>query len=72
MRVLSVRWSDDGDITIDWADEHEMKKEGGEVHSIYVTPQGQSADEQVAYYVKELNQDVDELLGHIRKMLGTR
>lgn len=69
VRLLSVRFSDDGTITIDWSDETMMKREGGTIHSTYFTTAALETDEQVAYWAKEMFQDIDELLGHARKLV---
>lgn len=69
IRILSVRFTDDGNITIDWLDENEMTKVGGQIRSTYVTPTGIAESKEVSYYVTELMQDCDELLGHARKLV---
>lgn len=69
IRILSIRFSDSGEVTIDWVDEAVMKPTGGTIHSSYFTPEAIAKDAQVEYWTKELMQDVDELLGHVRKML---
>lgn len=68
VRLLSVRFADDGTITIDWTDEADMKKEGGTIHSTYITLAGQE-EPQVSYWARELFQDLDELLGHARRLV---
>lgn len=67
IRILSIRFTDDGNVTIDWLDENEMSKHGGTIRSTYVTPTGINESDQVSYWIKELMQDCDELLGHARK-----
>jgi hypothetical protein len=69
VRILSIRFTDDGNITIDWLDENEMSKNGGTIRSTYVTPSGIAESKEVEYYVIELMQDCDELLGHARKLV---
>ncbi len=68
IRILSVRFSDGGETTIDWIDEGASQKGGYEIHSSVITLAGQE-DEQINYWMRELRQDADELLGHTRKML---
>jgi hypothetical protein len=68
IKILSVRFSDDGDVTIDWVDHGASSKDGGTIHSTYITIEGQG-DDQVEYWLKEVRQDVDELLGHARKLV---
>jgi hypothetical protein len=68
IKLLSVRFADDGDVTIDWMDTAQSSKDGGTIHSTYVTMEGQGA-EHVEYWLRELMQDVDELLGHARKLV---
>lgn len=71
-RVQHITISDeDGRIQIDWLDTDEMKPEGGQFHTTYVTMGGREADGQVDYYVKELLGDVDQLLHLVLKMLNS-
>lgn len=69
IRILSVRFSDDGNVTIDWMDENEVTKNGGTIRSTYVTPSGIQGSADVEYWLREFFQDVDELLGHARKVV---
>lgn len=69
IRILSVRFSDDGNVTIDWVDENEMDKNGGTIRSTYLTPAGVQSSPEVEYWLREFFQDVDELLGHVRKVV---
>lgn len=69
-RVLNIQVNDeDGRIQIDWIETEEMRKEGGQFHTVYVTLAGREADEQVDYYAKEFLEDCDQLLHLTLKML---
>ena len=68
IRISSIRFDDDdGSIIIDWLDETEQSREGGEAHQTYITQEGQQQYKHVGYYAKELREDVDELIGWFRK-----
>lgn len=60
--VQGVSLEEDGTIIIHWADPKRQSELGGTAFQSYITVDGQESDEQVAYYAKELRQDVVELL----------
>lgn len=62
MRVLSVRFEDDGTIIVDWVMEAEQTKYGGVAHSTWVSLDGQEKFDQVSYYVDEIRSDIEQLL----------
>lgn len=61
-RVVSVQLDDDNTITIGWTDEEANDDHGGTFYQSVLTEDGQAAEEQVAYWTKEVRQSLDELL----------
>ena len=62
MRVIGVRFEDDGTVVVDWVSEREQSRFGGEGHSTYITTDGQAKNDKLGYYVEELRQDAAELV----------
>lgn len=69
VRVLSVSFGDEGEIEVSWTDENEHSNLGATVFSQVITPEGQQASEEMAYWTTELRQTVDEFLGNWRNFL---
>lgn len=62
VRIIGIRFDDEGTVYIEWAYESEQTRQGGTVRTTYITLDGQDKDEQIGYFVKELQEDASELL----------
>jgi hypothetical protein len=62
MRLLGVRFEDDGMVIVDYLMENEQSKFGGMAHSMWVSLDAQEKYESIEYYVKELREDAASLL----------
>lgn len=69
MNILSVTF-EDGGIFINWSEERERNRYGGEIHQTYVTPEGVNTDTQLQYWIAEIADDCTELLAAYQKLAG--
>jgi len=66
MKVIGCRFDGD-DVIVEWYDEKEQKPQGGVVYQTVITKAAVEDWEHVGYYVNELRDDLDELIGWYEK-----